>query len=81
MNDLRRKSFASFDEIDQALEVLALEKQLTRIKLSRSTGKVLESLSPSNLAMDSLGIVGDYLRGSGAVQKVVVLWLARRFLK
>ena len=81
MTDVTRKSYSSFEEIDQALEILALEKQLGRIKLARSASRTLESLSPGNLAIDSLGALGGYLRSSGTLQKFVIMLIAKKFLK
>jgi hypothetical protein len=52
-----------------------------RIKARRSAENTLASLAPSSLLLDSLGSVGNYLRGSGTVQKLIVMWLAKRILK
>lgn len=81
MTDMTGKSYSSFEEIDQALEILTLEKQLGRIKLARSASRTLESLSPGNLAIDSLGALGGYLRSSGTLQKFVVMLIARNFFR
>ena len=76
-----RKSYSSFEQIDRELEILQLHNQLMRIKVRQSAGKTLASLSPANLALDSLGSLGSYLRGSGTLQKLIVMWLAKRILK
>jgi hypothetical protein len=78
---MSRKSFTSFAEIDQELEILALEKQLQLIKLRQTGGRALSALSPGNLLLDSLGSAGSYLRSSGTLQKFVIMLIARKFLK
>jgi hypothetical protein len=78
---MARKIFNSFEEIEQELEILQLQNQLMRIKARRSAENTLASLAPSSLLLDSLGSVGNYLRGSGTVQKLIVMWLAKRLLK
>ena len=78
---MARKTFNSFEEIEQELEILQLQNQLMRIKVRQAAGKTLASLMPGSLLLDSLGSVGDYLRGSGTVQKLIVMWLAKRILK
>jgi hypothetical protein len=49
--------------------------------LRQSAGKAVEALKPGNLLMESLGPVGGMVRNSGALQKVVMMWIARRLLK
>ena len=78
---MARKTFNSFEEIDRELEILQLQNQLMRIKVRQAAGKTLASLAPGSLLLDSLGSVGEYLRGSGTVQKLIVMWLAKRLLK
>ena len=78
---MARKTFNSFEEIEQELEILQLQNQLMRIKVRQAARKTLASLMPGSLLLDSLGSVGDYLRGSGTVQKLIVMWLAKRILK
>lgn len=78
---MARKTFNSFEEIEQELEILQLQNELLRIKVRQTAGKTLASLAPGSLLLDSLGSVGDYLRGSGTVQKLIVMWLAKRILK
>jgi hypothetical protein len=78
---MAKKSFSSFEEIDLALEILALEKQLQLIKLRQTGGKALSALSPGNLLLDSLGSAGAYLRSSGTLQKFVIMLIAKKFLK
>ena len=78
---MARNTFNSFEEIDRELEILQLQNQLMRIKVRQAAGKTLAALMPGSLLLDSLGSVGDYLRGSGTVQKLIVMWLAKRILK
>lgn len=78
---MARNTFNSFEEIDRELEILQLQNQLMRIKVRQAAGKTLASLAPGSLLLDSLGSVGEYLRGSGTVQKLIVMWLAKRLLK
>jgi hypothetical protein len=78
---MANRTFTSFQEIDQALEILALEKQLCRIKVTRSARTSLEALSPSSLAADSLGALSGYLRRSGSVQKILLMLIVKKFLK
>ena len=78
---MARNTFNSFEEIDRELEILQLQNQLIRIKVRQAAGKTLASLAPGSLLLDSLGSVGEYLRGSGTVQKLIVMWLAKRLLK
>ena len=78
---MNRKIYTSFEQIDQELEILVLEKELRQIQLRQSAGKAAEALKPGNLLMESLGPIGGMVRGSGALQKVLMMWVARRLLK
>ena len=78
---MSRKTYTSFADIDQELEILALEKQLQLIKLRHSGSKTLSALSPGNLLLDSLGSAGAFLRSSGTLQKFVIMLIAKKFLK
>lgn len=78
---MNRKIYTSFEQIDQELEILALEKELRQIQLRQMAGKAMEAIKPGNLLMESLGPLGGMVRNSGALQKVVMMWLARRLLK
>lgn len=78
---MTRKTYSSFEQIDQELEILALEKELRQIQLRQAAGKAVEALKPGNLLMDTLGPVGGMVRNSGTLQKVIMMWLARRLLK
>lgn len=78
---MANRTFRSFQEIDQALEILALEKQLCRIKVARSARTALDALSPANLAADSLGAFSAYLRRSGSLQKFLLMLIVKKFLK
>ncbi|MFZ9935316.1 MAG: hypothetical protein ACO3EU_08005, partial [Arenimonas sp.] len=62
-------------------EILALEKELRQIQLRQAAGKAMEAIKPGNLLMESLGPLGGMVRNSGTLQKVVMMWLARRLLK
>jgi hypothetical protein len=78
---MSRKIFSSFAEIDQQLEILSIEKELQIIKLRQSGSKTLSSLSPSSLLMDSLGSFGAHLRGSGALQKLLIMFVVKKFFR
>jgi Family of unknown function (DUF6327) len=78
---MANRTYTSFQEIDQALEILALEKQLCRIKVARSARISLEALSPANLAADSLGALSGYIRKSGNMQKLLLMLIVKKFLK
>lgn len=78
---MTRKTYSSFEQIDQELEILALEKELRQIQLRQAAGKAVEALKPGNLLMDTLGPLGGMVRNSGTLQKVIMMWLARRLLK
>ncbi|WP_395772127.1 DUF6327 family protein [Arenimonas sp.] len=78
---MTRKIYSSFEQIDQELEILALEKELRQIQLRQSATKTMEAIKPGNLLMESLGPIGGMVRNSGTLQKMVMMWLARRLLK
>lgn len=75
------KRYRSFEQIDQELELLQLQNELLRIRIRQSTGKTLAALSPGNLLLDALGPLGQTLRGSGTLQKLALMWLAKYLLK
>ena len=75
------KRYRSFEQIDQELELLQLQNELLRIRIRQSTGKTLAALSPGNLLLDALGPLGQTLRGSGTLQKLGLMWLAKYLLK
>lgn len=75
------RRYRSFEQIDQELELLQLQNELLRIRIRQSTGKTLAALSPGNLLLNALGPLGQTLRGSGTLQKLVLMWLAKYLLK
>ena len=44
---MTRKIYSSFEQIDQELEILALEKELRQIQLRRSAGKAWTRSNPA----------------------------------
>jgi nicotinamide riboside transporter PnuC len=75
------KKYSSFKEIDRELQILAIEKQLQKIKLSQSAKHALNSLSPSNLLAESFGTISAYLPSAGIIQKFIIMLIAKKLFK
>jgi hypothetical protein len=75
------KKYSSFKEIDRELEILSIEKQLQKIKLSQSANHAFNSLTPSNLLAEALGSFSAFLPRSGLIQKFIIMLIAKKILK
>jgi len=69
---MKNKTYTSYAEIEQDLEILALEKEINFKKLSQSFDKTKESLSPENMigevpkmALDALKSIAGPLKQFG----------------
>jgi hypothetical protein len=47
---MTRKIYSSFEQIDQELEILALEKELRQIQLRQSATKTMEAMAGAPVA-------------------------------
>lgn len=75
------KKYSSFKEIDRELEILSIEKQLQKIKLTQSANHAFNSLTPSNLLTEALGSFTTYLPSAGIIQKFIIMIIAKKILK
>lgn len=75
------KKYSSFNEIDRDLEILSIETQLHKIKLSKSVNQVFNSLNPRNLLADTLGSLSAFLPSTGFIQKFIIMLIAKKILK
>lgn len=75
------KKYSSFKEIDRELEILLIETQLQKIKLSQSANRTLNSLSPINLITEVLGSFSTYLPSTGIIQQFIIMLITKKFFK
>jgi nicotinamide riboside transporter PnuC len=75
------KKYSSFKEIDRELEILLIETQLQKIKLSQSANRTLNSLSPINLITEALGSYSTYLPSTGIIQQFIIMLITKKFFK
>lgn len=58
------KSYSSFKEIDQELEIYKLQAQIDKEKMKKNVTLIKDAVSPTNLALDlGLSIVRKILYG------------------
>lgn len=58
------KTYKSFEEINQELEIFKLQAQIDKEKLKQNYYEIKDSVSPTNIALDvSLSIVRKLLYG------------------
>ena len=75
------KKYSSFKEIDRDLEILSIETQLQKIKLSRSANQAFNSLSPGNLLAEALGSFSTYLPSTGIIQQFIIMLITKKIFK
>ena len=75
------KKFSSFEEIDRELEILSIENQLLKIKLSQSAHQAFNSLRPSNLLSEALGSFSSYLPSAGIIQQFIIMLITKKIFK
>jgi hypothetical protein len=75
------KKYSSFKEIDRDMEILRVEKQLQKIKLSQSAKRAFNSLTPGNLLAETLGSFTAYMPSAGLIQKFILMLIAKKILK
>ncbi|WP_300564989.1 DUF6327 family protein [Flavobacterium sp.] len=73
--------YSSFEEIDRDLEILKLQKEIDYQKLSLSIEKTVDGLSPHSMIQNFLGGFGGAITQFGLLQKIVIPFLIKKFIK
>ena len=75
------KKYSSFKEIDRELEILSIENQLLKIKLSKSVQQTFNSLRPSSLLSEALGSFNAFLPSAGIIQQFIIMLITKKIFK
>lgn len=75
------KVYSSYQEIDRDLEILKLQKDIAYEKVSLSVEKTIDDLTPGNMLQNVLGNMGAIVDKYDLLQKIVIPFLIRRFMK
>ncbi|KGO89042.1 DUF6327 family protein [Flavobacterium suncheonense] len=75
------KVYSSYKEIDRDLEILKLQKELDYEKLSLSVEKTVDDVTPGSMLQHVLGNVGTLANKYDLLQKIIIPFLIRRFMK
>lgn len=73
--------YTSYEDIDRDLEILKLQKEIDLKKLSLTFDKTVDRFTPSNMIMKVIGNVGSTVTKYGLLQKFVVPFIMRKFMK
>jgi len=73
--------YTSYKDIDRDLEILKLQKDIDLKKLSLSVEKTVDRFTPNNMIMNVIGNVGSSLTKFGLLQKFVLPFIMRKFVK
>lgn len=73
--------YSSYEEIDRDLEILKLQKEITYQKLSLSVEKTIDGLTPHSMIQNILGSFSGVITQYGLLQKLVIPFLIKKFLK
>ncbi|WHT40815.1 MULTISPECIES: DUF6327 family protein [Myroides] len=80
-----RKSYSSFEQINQDLQILRIEREIHYQKINLAFDELKEETAPQNLIKNTLGSAGSLLRNSGGIQTLLVTsilkYVIRKFRK
>ena len=77
---MNNKTYSSFEEIDNEIRLLRLEKEIDRLSLSQQVSASAESLSPKNLLANTLGSLFNNKRWLNIALGYGMQFLAKRYL-
>ena len=78
---MNNKTYSSFEEIDNEIRLLRLEKEIDRLSLSQQVSASAESLTPKNLLANTcVSLLFNKKRLINIALGYVVQFLAKRYL-
>ncbi|MDR0224564.1 MAG: DUF6327 family protein [Myroides odoratus] len=76
-----RKSYSSFEQINQDLQILRIEREIHYQKINLAFDELKEDVAPQNLIRNTLGSAGSLLRNSGGIQTLLVTSILKYFIR
>lgn len=76
-----RKSYSSFEQINQDLQILRIEREIHYQKINLAFDELKEDVAPQNLIKNTLGSAGSLLRNSGGLQTLLVTSILKYFIR
>ncbi|EHQ42524.1 MULTISPECIES: DUF6327 family protein [Myroides] len=76
-----RKSYSSFEQINQDLQILRIEREIHYQKINLAFDELKEDVAPQNLIKNTLGSAGSLLRNSGGIQTLLVTSILKYFIR
>jgi len=76
-----RKSYSSFEQINQDLQILRIEREIHYQKINLAFDELKEEVAPQNLIKNTLGSAGSLLRSSGGIQTLLVTSILKYFIR
>nr|WP_294935104.1 DUF6327 family protein [uncultured Flavobacterium sp.] len=73
--------YTSYEDIDRDLAILKLQKEIDLKKLSLSVEKTVDRFTPNNMIMNVVENVGSSITKFGLLQKFVLPFIMRKFVK
>lgn len=73
--------YTSYEKIDRDLEILKLQKEIDLKKLSLSVEKTVDRFTPNNMVLNVLGNVSSAVTKYGLLQKFVLPFIMKKFVK
>ena len=77
---MNNKTYSSFEEIDNEIRLLRLEKEIDRLSLTQQVSASAESLSPKKLLANTLGSLFNNKRWLNIALGYGMQLLAKRYL-
>ncbi len=76
-----KKSYTSFEEIDQQLEILKLEREIQIKKIGLGIENISSAITPGNLAKSGIMNLASTVQGSSGFKSALVTLFIRFIVK
>lgn len=76
-----RKSYSSFEEINNDLQILKIQRDIHCHKISRAIDNIKTELAPDNIVRNTFGSVTSFVKGSNNAQAFIISAALKYFFK
>ncbi len=72
-----KKEYTTFEEIDEDLEILKLEREIRIRKMGLSVERITNQLSPGNLAKKGISGIASTFQSSSGLKSAVITFIIK----
>lgn len=76
-----RKTYSSFEEINNDLQILKIQRDIHYHKIFRSVDNIKAELAPDNIVRNTFGSVTSFVKGSNNTQALIISAALKYFFK